>query len=171
MLSCQFNGDSSFGGKYGWVGLWGRRCRHPWCLHRWQEFDCIWLDSNGDPTPVTAFQVHFPEFNDKGEGYNSNTQYARSPSKDSKPVRSTIRRLVDDTRLVKSHIATHSAVELCESPTSAGPDFVSFAEGKFCDMKGRIVWDLCSETLLEQCFDADAGEVIFGDLAKVIEWA
>lgn len=36
--------------------------------------DCIWLDSNGDPTPVTAFQVHFPEFNDKGNGYNSNTQ-------------------------------------------------------------------------------------------------
>jgi len=46
-------------------------------------------------------------------------------------------------------------------------------------MKGRIVWDLCSETFLEQCFDADAGEVRFGDLArglvkdytKVIEWA
>mgnify|MGYP001236825068 CR=1 FL=1 len=103
----------------------------------------------------------------------------RSPAKEPKPVRSTVRGLVDDTRLVKSHIATHSAVELCESPTSAGPDFVAFAEGKFCDMKGRIVWDLCSETFLEQCFDADAGEVRFGDLArglvkdytKVIEWA
>lgn len=29
--------------------------------------ECIWLDANGDPGPVTAFQVHFPEFNPKDE--------------------------------------------------------------------------------------------------------
>ncbi|KAK0110201.1 hypothetical protein ONS96_001824 [Cadophora gregata f. sp. sojae] len=103
----------------------------------------------------------------------------RSTSREPKVVRSTIRGLVDDTRLVKSHIATHSAVELCESPTSAGLHFVSFVEGRFCDMRGRIVCDLCDETLLEKCFDADAGEVRFGDLArgvvkeytKIVEWA
>ncbi|KAG4433515.1 hypothetical protein IFR05_010998 [Cadophora sp. M221] len=197
-------------------------CGHPWYASGvyidGKNPDCIWLDFNGDPTLVTAFQVHFPEFNDKGEGYNSNTQYycdnappfntytgnhpnsitywlrkrnaiphstssatdLNESSKKSKRVRSTIRDLKDDTRLVKSHITTHSAVELCESPTSAGPDFVSFAEGKFCDMKRRIIWDLCiGGTLLERCFDADAGLVKYGDLTKgivknytkILEWA
>lgn len=35
----------------------------------------MWLDANGDATDITAFQVHFPDFNPKDkdkEDYNKN---------------------------------------------------------------------------------------------------
>ncbi|KAL8865488.1 MAG: hypothetical protein Q9174_006859 [Haloplaca sp. 1 TL-2023] len=37
----------------------------------------------------------------------------------------------------------HSAKELCEHDTSAGPDFVSMKEGLFCDMSEKKLWPLC----------------------------
>ncbi|KAH9885030.1 hypothetical protein F4778DRAFT_519527 [Xylariomycetidae sp. FL2044] len=45
--------------------------------------------------------------------------------------------------LVKSRSPDHSADELCGSRISAGPSFVSYAEGKFCHMETKTVYDLC----------------------------
>ena len=40
-----------------------------------------------------------------------------------------------DDRLVTSVHEQHSARELCENDHSYGPDFVSFSENLFCDMR------------------------------------
>ena len=50
----------------------------------------------------------------------------------------------DENQLVISPHTTHSAIEVCESDSSWGPDFVSLAEGIFCDMCERKVYPLCS---------------------------
>lgn len=58
--------------------------------------------------------------------------------------------------LVTSGHAAHSAKELCESGTSAGPDFVSTVEGLFCDMAEKEVWPLCLGNVTnstQACFD------------------
>lgn len=34
--------------------------------------DCTWLDNDGTATDVTGIKIHFPEFNDKGNGFASN---------------------------------------------------------------------------------------------------
>lgn len=61
-------------------------------------------------------------------------------------------------RLQKSRHAAHTATKLCESATSSGPDFVSYEEGKFCDMDTRTVWPLCKTESDPECFDVDAGD-------------
>ena len=56
--------------------------------------------------------------------------------------------------LVISEIPSHSAKELCESKTSAGPDFVSSIESLFCDMADKTLWPLCSTGASGySCFD------------------
>ncbi|KAL2257699.1 hypothetical protein VTK26DRAFT_9301 [Humicola hyalothermophila] len=60
------------GDQYGWVGNWGRACGAPWYFSnvflQGSDFkpDCMWIDGNGDQ-PTTGFQVHWPEFTNKGE--------------------------------------------------------------------------------------------------------
>ncbi|KAF2834766.1 hypothetical protein M501DRAFT_963863 [Patellaria atrata CBS 101060] len=58
-------------------------------------------------------------------------------------------------RLVSSRDPSQSARELCDSPTSFGPDFVSYAEGVFCDMLTKELWPLCSEQHRAACFDTN----------------
>ncbi|KAF2664830.1 hypothetical protein BT63DRAFT_459443 [Microthyrium microscopicum] len=62
--------------------------------------------------------------------------------------------------LVHSHHAGHSAVELCLSKTSVSPDFVSHAEGKFCDMATKIIWPLCLGQTVVGCFNATSNQLI-----------
>jgi hypothetical protein len=50
-----------------------------------------------------------------------------------------------ENQLVISEYAGHSAVEVCESLSSWGPDFVSVAEGVFCDMCLRQTYPLCGD--------------------------
>lgn len=66
-------------------------------------------------------------------------------------------------QLVVSDIACHSAKEVCESDTSAGPDFVSTVEGLFCDMSEKILWPLCSESLTDSCFDLELRGIRFNE--------
>ena len=61
--------------------------------------------------------------------------------------------------LVVSNIAAHSAKKLCESHTSAGPDFVSTIESLFCDMSEKILWPLCDSKTVDSCFDLEAKEL------------
>lgn len=72
-----------------------------------------------------------------------------------------------------------NATELCESPTSRGPDFVSLTEGVYCDMATSDVLPLCSEVVKEHCFDVvkkvkvgGEGERVVGgkEFSEVMEW-
>ena len=56
-------------------------------------------------------------------------------------------------RLIISDISTHSASNLCAASNSYGPDFVATKEGKFCDMKNKHLWDVCTEQKSTCCFD------------------
>ena len=58
-----------------------------------------------------------------------------------------------DSKLIVSHSNSHSAKELCESPSSKGPDFVSVKEQSYCDMSQRKIWPLCDAKKTSNCFD------------------
>lgn len=61
-----------------------------------------------------------------------------------------------ENQLVVSEHTAHSAREVCGSSSSWGPDFVSVAEGVYCDMCKREIYPLCSgENVGESgvCFD------------------
>ncbi|EXJ66898.1 uncharacterized protein A1O5_10093 [Cladophialophora psammophila CBS 110553] len=57
--------------------------------------------------------------------------------------------------LIISSIRVHSASKLCASVNSYGPSFIAISEGKFCDMKHKQLWDLCSSQKSTCCFDVD----------------
>jgi hypothetical protein len=62
--------------------------------------------------------------------------------------------------LVHSSSAAHSAEELCNHPASISPSFVSYQEGKFCDMVTRTLWPLCSQTAKSGCYDARLNRLV-----------
>ena len=62
-------------------------------------------------------------------------------------------------QVVISALEKHSAKEVCESSTSRGPDFVSLHEGQHCDMTTRTLYDVCSSTKLDCCFDAQTSQM------------
>ncbi|KAH9895477.1 hypothetical protein F4778DRAFT_747010 [Xylariomycetidae sp. FL2044] len=62
--------------------------------------------------------------------------------------------------LVKSRAAEHSAQQLCQSSTSAGPDFGSEVEGMFCYMKTKTVYPYCTPGHTEACFDNQAHKLV-----------
>lgn len=47
----------------------------------------------------------------------------------------------------------HSAQFLCNNENSWGPDVVSTSEGKFCSMRNKILYDVCSDQKSACCFD------------------
>ncbi|KAL9112237.1 MAG: hypothetical protein Q9227_003355 [Pyrenula ochraceoflavens] len=56
--------------------------------------------------------------------------------------------------LITSNDTLTSAIELCKSDTSRGPDHVSFTEKMFCDMQTKILWPLCIGSRdIRGCFD------------------
>ena len=59
-------------------------------------------------------------------------------------------------RLIVSSRPSQSARFLCDSPTSRGSDFVSVAEGLFCDMETKTLYPVCSPSSVSACFDLDA---------------
>lgn len=69
------------------------------------------------------------------------------------------RQAIHADRLVISQIAEHSAVELCNSLASLGPDLVSIAEGMFCDMSEKRLWPLCTANSTPYCFDLESQTV------------
>ena len=50
----------------------------------------------------------------------------------------------------------HSALRVCNTTSTFGPDFANRDEGKYCDMSTRITLPLCGETVTSACFDIDA---------------
>ncbi|KAL8293856.1 hypothetical protein RB597_007648 [Gaeumannomyces tritici] len=59
------------------------------------------------------------------------------------------------TELIVSHDPAQSAADLCNSPYSFGPDFVSVPEQLACDMDSHTLWPLCSANVTGSCFDLD----------------
>lgn len=63
------------------------------------------------------------------------------------------------SKLVVSESDQHNGTskELCTSPTSYGPSFVSLAEHAFCDMETKTLWPLCDDGFSGDgaCFDLD----------------
>ncbi len=57
--------------------------------------------------------------------------------------------------LVVSHFPQHSAKDMCESPTSLGPDFVSLEENLFCDIETAKLRPLCDQSHTSNCFDVN----------------
>ena len=64
--------------------------------------------------------------------------------------------------VIISKSPNHSAKELCDNDSSAGPDFVSLDEQLFCDMETRKTWLLCSATKTDGCFDHAASTMRAG---------
>ncbi|KAI7086247.1 hypothetical protein KC356_g5217 [Hortaea werneckii] len=177
--------------EYSWVGNWGKQCGHPWYyaddFYDGKELGCTWIDANNDATDVTAFHVHWPDFN--GDNPHSNnpsdycnnvrtlnfqfgddpgTIYTKRSAPEGIPTSKKRSSKTRDTRLVKSKIPGQSAVELCNSPTSYGPDFVSETEGMYCDMGSKRTMPLCPGNLLDLdallggCFD-------LGNLTTIVD--
>ena len=76
--------------------------------------------------------------------------------------------------LIMSH---HSASRLCEDERSFGPDFVSYAEGRFCDMHLKAHVPLCMPVRVALiCYDVSMKAVVGpeGSVVKnythVVEW-
>ena len=77
--------------------------------------------------------------------------------------RPALRARTFEGRLTSSVHKKHSARELCEDENSHGPEFVSFAENAFCDMKTREVWPLCKEGEREgECYDVKTTSLVTG---------
>lgn len=82
------------------------------------------------------------------------------------------------SELVVSQHDGHSAVGLCSSDTSFGPDFLSIHEGSFCDMGTKTLWPLCDAETVDKCFDVETkvlkngseAEDRSGGYGKVTEW-
>lgn len=58
-------------------------------------------------------------------------------------------------QVVVTHMTSHSAAALCQAKMSWGPDVAAVHEGKFCSMKDKTLYDICSEEISSCCFDVD----------------
>ena len=59
-------------------------------------------------------------------------------------------------RLIIDDYQEHTAKDLCESPTSMGPDFVNVIEGLFCHMTDKTLWPVCHSELVDDCFSVSS---------------
>lgn len=105
----------------------------------------FWLHSD-DATPAVPVQSRRRRRHQESEIVGSNGRKKRS---------ATLAR-----RIVGSYHAQQSALELCESETSYGADFVSFHEGVFCDMDEKKAWPLCSTVNASDCYHWDTHTLI-----------
>ncbi len=86
--------------------------------------------------------------------------YRRKAKKRGLPTK---RQATQDPRWVAftSDMPTLSAEVVCGRPNALGPHFANLAEGKFCNMNDRTVWDICAGNNTTNCFDV-ATETLFG---------
>ncbi|KAF2969184.1 hypothetical protein GQX73_g4398 [Xylaria multiplex] len=83
-----------------------------------------------------------------------------------------------DMSLVVSDDESHSAEELCGSPTSVGPDFFNSLTGSFCRMSEKTVWPACGRgNATNNCFNDVVNQLVINGVAardepyaKVVDW-
>ena len=67
-----------------------------------------------------------------------------------------------DKKLIITNKKEHSVEELCKSKTSKGPDLANTTEGKFCRMKHKTIWPICSSTQKTKCFNTKSKQLEIG---------
>ena len=65
--------------------------------------------------------------------------------------------------LIVTPYPEHSAIELCQSETSWGPDEVSLNERIFCDMGTKTLFPLCDDKIEHDCFNLDIEMLVLRD--------
>jgi hypothetical protein len=108
---------------------------------------------------------------------NNETAINRNQAPPKKPYRPWYR-----DQLVVDYNPARSVKRLCNSDTSAGPDFANYAQGLFCSMEDKVIYPFCDGVgTITQCFDTGAQEVVLrGSIlprasgkkkyAKVVTW-
>ena len=111
-----------------------------------------------------------PDCPPKGPSFNRNLpelpNVLGNPSKRSLEARQAAtrayvkkRQAIHADRLIVTALEYHSAVDLCDSPYSLGPDMVSTLEGMFCDMSEKRLWPVCTADTASYCFDMNSQTV------------
>ncbi|KAK0743548.1 hypothetical protein B0T18DRAFT_439401 [Schizothecium vesticola] len=152
----------------------------------------MWIDGNGDQ-PHTGFQIHWASWapetppdqrapdDRKGTSLTeeqlcfSGPPFELKTERDPRGIivappkqhfakrRGRTRRGNGGDNLVVNYSPARSVKRLCNSDTSAGPDFANFAEGLFCSMKDKDIYPFCDGVgTTIQCFDTEAEEVVLG---------
>ncbi|KAI1366234.1 hypothetical protein F5Y08DRAFT_337816 [Xylaria arbuscula] len=66
--------------------------------------------------------------------------------------------------LVVTHEEQHSAEDLCNSETSAGPDLLNLYSKMFCRMSDKTLWPVCDTVnVTENCFKISRGILVTND--------
>jgi hypothetical protein len=116
----------------------------------------IWWSNTLDDQWMNAVDPSFP--------FGKKVRRSSGPQLKKPEQRSTKRNSKKDTSLVRSDIWSHNGTELCQSPSSRGPDFISLAEGVHCDMDTRTVTPLCQTSQHGQaggdCFSVDEKKLL-----------
>jgi hypothetical protein len=139
-----------------WSADW--YCKHPATMQFYNKGDkhSYWPPATAKSRVVrdsiTASEVEVLE----SESYNITETIPQQRRKRSPAMAS---------ELVVSDDHRHSAVDLCSSDTSFGPDFVSLFEEVYCDMETHTLWPLCAATIADKCFDRDLLELRNGPAA------
>lgn len=193
------------GTQRGWSGDVGMQCDQSyWAYSNVIISDdghkpaCTWLDvDHTGGIKQAAMQIHMQDFTSTIVDTSNTTKYCSAPvmvfedHTDNLPSsiwkRSTTnakrgtgilkRSAAMSNHIIGSQDASHSALKLCQSPTSYSPDFVSFSEGIFCDMDTKTPWPLCStEKVKDDCYHWETHTLITsGDhkprnYGNVVEW-
>jgi hypothetical protein len=100
-----------------------------------------------------SFDKGLPVANPTRRGARLQRDHRRSGGTDSMNKDIKRRQVIHADRLIVSGFRQHSAIALCSSPVSLGPDMVSTVEGMFCDMSAKRLWPLCADDITTYCFD------------------
>ncbi|TGJ80415.1 hypothetical protein E0Z10_g8349 [Xylaria hypoxylon] len=100
-----------------------------------------------------------------------------APSARSEPNEFTTEALMGMS-LVVSDAEDHSAEELCDSPTSFGPDFFNTRTGTFCHMSKKTLWPGCgTANATDNCFHDGLNQLVVNGIAarsepyvNVVDW-
>ncbi|KAG5947279.1 hypothetical protein E4U53_006443 [Claviceps sorghi] len=110
----------------------------------------------------------------ESEYYQAHHPSKRSNESEPRPLPETWpfkERMAQDTRLIKSKHADHSATRLCEDKASLGPSFVSYDERKFCHMAPKRLYSFCEDVKSGDCWDDNKHEIVHKGAKGVVKRA
>lgn len=66
-----------------------------------------------------------------------------------------------------------SAIELCESWSSVGPDYANIEEGQFCEIETKTLYPICGSVAggddgESKCFDVERNALVHGKTATLV---
>ncbi|SMQ52710.1 unnamed protein product [Zymoseptoria tritici ST99CH_3D7] len=114
---------------------------------------------DADPIEARPAGPHARDSLGNSGGMSIDPRSVPQPPRVTEPKKPRPRSQKSTERLIVNSRPEQSAVNLCNSPTSRGSDFVSKNEGLFCDMETKTLYPLCSTDQCTDCFDVDADEL------------